>query len=150
MRRCSNQAKTVICYCADDLPADTALLLDMPAILLEATELADRVAQMDREAIIDELALQQGTADARSQLEPGSFLFEYRLATSPNKAGELTEALAGRWAESPKAMDDPDLNFLPMFFGTVVDGGCAGYSAENRASVQTIQSAPVRLDKDKP
>lgn len=57
-----------------------------------------------------------------SQDEPGSFLFEYRLITSPPAAGDLNEALALRWAESPKAMADPGLKFLPMFIGTVVNG----------------------------
>ena len=57
-----------------------------------------------------------------SQDEPGSFLFEYRLITSPTSAGDLNEALALRWAESPKAMADPGLKFLPMFIGTVVNG----------------------------
>ena len=60
-----------------------------------------------------------------SQHEPGSFLFEYRLITSPAAAGDLNEALALRWAESPEARADPGLKFLPMFIGTVVDGGCA-------------------------
>ena len=54
--------------------------------------------------------------------EPGSFLFEYRLIASPTVAGELNEALSLRWAESPKAMADPGLNFLPMFIGTVING----------------------------
>ena len=57
-----------------------------------------------------------------SQDEPGSFLFEYRLITSPPAAGDLNEALALRWAESPNAMADPGLKFLPMFIGTVVNG----------------------------
>ena len=57
-----------------------------------------------------------------SRDEPGSFLFEYRLITSPTDAGNLNEALALRWAESPKAMADPGLKFLPMFIGTVVNG----------------------------
>jgi len=60
-----------------------------------------------------------------SQHKPGSFLFEYRLIASPTAAGDLNEALALRWAESPEAMADPGLKFLPMFIGTVVDGGCA-------------------------
>lgn len=57
-----------------------------------------------------------------SRDEPGSFLFEYRLITSPTSAGDLNEALALRWAQSPKAMADPGLKFLPMFIGTVVNG----------------------------
>ncbi len=60
-----------------------------------------------------------------SQDEPGSFLLEYRLITSPTAAGDLNEALALRWAESPEAVADLGLKFLPMFIGTVVNGGCA-------------------------
>ena len=56
--------------------------------------------------------------------EPRSFLFEYRLIASPTVAGELNEALSLRWAESPEAMADPGLNFLPMFIGTVIRRGC--------------------------
>ncbi len=54
--------------------------------------------------------------------EPDSFLFEYRLIASPTVAGELNEALSLHWAESPEAMADPGLNFLPMFIGTVTNG----------------------------
>ena len=55
--------------------------------------------------------------------EPGSFLCEYRLVASPATAMDLNETLALRWAESPECMADPGLKFLPMFIGTVVDGG---------------------------
>ena len=54
--------------------------------------------------------------------EPGSFLFEYRLITSPTAAGDLNEELALHWAESSRAMADPGLKFLPMFIGTVTNG----------------------------
>ena len=54
--------------------------------------------------------------------EPGSFLFEYHLISSPIAAGELNEALSLRWANSASAMDDPGLKVLPMFIGTVVNG----------------------------
>ena len=57
-----------------------------------------------------------------SQDEPGSFLFEYRVITSPAAAGDLNEALALRWAESPEAMANPGLKFLPVFIGTVTNG----------------------------
>ena len=60
-----------------------------------------------------------------SWFEPGSFLYEYRLVASPKLAGDLNEALSLRWAESPQAMADPGLEFLPMFIGTAVDGNCA-------------------------
>lgn len=63
-----------------------------------------------------------GVVVVPSRDEPGSFLFEYRLITSPTSAGDLNEALALRWAQSPKAMADPGLKFLPMFIGTVVNG----------------------------
>lgn len=56
-----------------------------------------------------------------SWFEPGSFLYEYRLIASPRLAGDLNEALSLRWAESPQAMADPGLEFLPMFIGTVLD-----------------------------
>ncbi len=59
-----------------------------------------------------------------SQDEPGSFLLKYRLITSPAAAGDFNEALALRWAESPEALADLGLKFLPMFIGTVVSGGC--------------------------
>ncbi len=55
--------------------------------------------------------------------EPGSFLYEYRLIASPAMATDLNETLALSWAESPERMADPGLKFLPMFVGTVVDGG---------------------------
>ena len=57
--------------------------------------------------------------------EPGSFLFEYRLITSPTAAGDLNEELALHWAESSKAMADPGLKFLPMFIGTIINGSYA-------------------------
>lgn len=56
-----------------------------------------------------------------SRFEPRSFLYEYRLFAPPNVAGELSEALSLRWAESPRAMADPGLEFLPMFIGSVID-----------------------------
>ena len=55
--------------------------------------------------------------------ESGSFLYEYRLIASPSVATDLNETLALRWAESPELMADPGLKFLPMFVGTVVNGG---------------------------
>lgn len=55
-----------------------------------------------------------------SWFEPGSFLYEYRLIASPKQAGDLNEVLSLRWAESPRAMADPGLEFLPMFIGSVI------------------------------
>ena len=66
-----------------------------------------------------------GTTIVPSLDEPGSFLYEYRLIVRPAAAADLNEALARRWAESPSAMADPGLKFLPMFIGTVVDGNRA-------------------------
>lgn len=58
-----------------------------------------------------------------SRDEPGSFLYQYRLMASPAMATDMNEMLALSWAESPERMADPGLKFLPMFVGTVVDGG---------------------------
>lgn len=71
----------------------------------------------------DALVRPNGVVVVPSLEEPGSFLYEYRLISSPAAATDLNETLALRWAESPKCMADPGLKFLPMFVGTVVDGG---------------------------
>ena len=76
-----------------------------------------------------------------SRLDRGSFLYEYRLIAPPNEAGKLNEVLSLRWAESPKAMADPGLEFLPMFIGSVIDGYCTGNSTENHGNVQIVQNA---------
>lgn len=84
-----------------------------------------------------------GVTVVPSWLDPGSFLYEYRLIASPKRAGDLNEALSLRWAESPLAMADPGLEFLPIFIGMVIDVRCTGDCTKDHGIVETVQNAPV-------
>lgn len=54
--------------------------------------------------------------------EPDSFLFEYFVMASPEKAEDLNEALDAQIRDCPHLMDDPGLRFVPAFIGANVDG----------------------------
>ena len=54
--------------------------------------------------------------------EPDSFLFEYFVMASPEKAEILNETLDAQIRDCRHLMDNPGLRFMPAFIGVSVDG----------------------------
>ena len=61
--------------------------------------------------------------------EPDSFLYEFFVLASPDKAEDLNEELDARILDCPHLMDDPGLKFVPVLIGASVDGGYAERSS---------------------